>query len=288
MTHSEQSHSEQSHTKEPHSKQPHLKPVVLCADDFGMSTGINRAILNLCHNGRLSAVSCMTDMPCWQQDAPALLELRGPVSVGLHFNLTEGSESKKLPQLMQQALTGRIDKAWVSTKLRQQLDAFAATTGSIPDFIDGHQHVHIFPGIRDVLLDTLHTRYSGALPWIRQVRPELSGHDARLKAIILQLMGRGFVPATGRYPGLQLSAAFAGLYSLQPDADFAALLEGWLNQLPAGGLIMCHPGDTDPASTSGMALTRRKELTYLASDAFANLLQRCQVQLSPQPALISF
>ena len=269
------------------SEQPRLKPVVLCADDFGMSPAINQGILSLCRARRLSAVSCMTDMPSWQQDAASLLELRGPVSIGLHFNLTEGSASKKLPQLMQYALTGRIDKVWVSTQLRRQLDVFEATTHSIPDFIDGHQHVHIFPGIRDVLLAELDSRYADKAPWIRQVRPDMSGHDARLKAMIIQLMGRGFAQAVDRYPGLKLSGEFAGLYSLQPDADFAALLQGWLKQLPAGGLIMCHPGEADPDQVKGMALTRHKELAFLASDAFAELLQQCQVRLSPEPRLIT-
>jgi len=66
----------------------------LCADDYGMDSGICRAILELVRSGRLSAVSCLSGGPAWAELGPELAAepavVDGRVRIGLHFNLTEG------------------------------------------------------------------------------------------------------------------------------------------------------------------------------------------------------
>ncbi len=79
------------------------RSLVLCADDFGLADGINRAILELIDLGRLSATSCMTTMPAWTEGAAAALIARHDrAALGLHFNLTEGDKPSPLGKLMQQ------------------------------------------------------------------------------------------------------------------------------------------------------------------------------------------
>lgn len=261
-----------------------MKSLVLCADDFGLSAGINEGILQLLAQQRLSAVSCMTCLPGWHQYAAALKPYHQQVAIGLHFNLTESSRALPLGQLMQQALTRRLDRDWVRDELQRQLDDFETALGVVPDFVDGHQHVQIFPGVRQVLAEVLQQRYPQALPWVRRVNPPFSGHDSRLKASVLRVMAAGFASLLLRQQ-IPLTQTFAGLYSLQPEADFPELLHGWMQQLPEGGLIMCHPGATGTAAT-GLARTRQLELDYLSSDVFGRRMQQQGVCLTAHPALL--
>ncbi|WP_417581211.1 ChbG/HpnK family deacetylase [Nitrincola sp.] len=260
-----------------------MKSLVLCADDFGLAADINEGILQLLEQQRLSAVSCMTCLPHWNSSASVLHAFQAKTAIGLHFNLTELPRALPLGRLMQQSLTGRLDHSWVRDELQRQLDDFENVLGCRPDFVDGHQHVQVFPGVRQVLIEVLQARYTGQQPWVRRVAPGLTGHDALFKALVLRLMSTGFATQMRRQQ-LPLTQAFAGLYSLNPDADFASLLHGWINQLPDGGLIMCHPGATGKSAT-GLALTRQRELTYLSSDSFLSRLQQQAINLTSTPAL---
>ena len=64
--------------------------LMLCADDFGLDTGISIAIARLARAGRLNAVSCISNSEGWLEDAAWLSGLPASVNLGLHFNLTEG------------------------------------------------------------------------------------------------------------------------------------------------------------------------------------------------------
>src|SRR5687768_2108209 len=75
------------------------RSVVLCADDFGLTDGVSRGILDLAEAGRLSATGAMTNMPGWRRNAPGLRPLKGRISVGLHLNLTTGRSLGPVPGL---------------------------------------------------------------------------------------------------------------------------------------------------------------------------------------------
>ena len=64
--------------------------IILCADDYGISGGVSRGILELCEAGRLSATSAMVTFERWQQDAARLGPIRATTALGLHLNLTLG------------------------------------------------------------------------------------------------------------------------------------------------------------------------------------------------------
>jgi chitin disaccharide deacetylase len=274
------------------------RTMVLCADDFGMSDGINRAILELIARGRLSAVSCMTGLATWSAAARALTDLRGRAAVGLHFTLTAGPEAWTLSELMRASLLRRLSVPTVAAALERQLDAFEQAMGRAPDFVDGHEHVQSFPQVRDALAGVLAGRYPdwrpdwrpdrrpgrrpGRRPWVRVPRPRLGGHDAPLKAAVLRAIGAGF-DATLRRAGLPRTRAFAGLYSLGPRADFPRLMAAWLRDSPDGALIMCHPGCG--ADEAPLARVREAERAYLAGPGFADALAAADVRLATRPAL---
>ena len=256
--------------------------LVLCADDFGLSDGVNAAILALIAQGRLSATSCMTTLPGWRAGAPALAAFRDRVAVGLHLNLTEGPAARPLAAVMRRSLLGRLPESEIAAEVELQLDNFEAAFGAPPDFVDGHQHVHAFPGVRGPLAAVLARRYGRHAPWVRDPRPPLGGHDARAKALVLRLMARGFGHALARAE-IRRSRHFAGLYSLDARADFARLMAGWLHGLPEGALVMCHPGQAGDAVE--LARTRAAETAYLAGPQFAADLQAASVRLTRRPAL---
>ena len=68
---------------------PTAKPVVLCADDYGIAPGVGRGIRALAAAGRLSATSCMTVFAEWCDEASRLADATDRIDVGLHLTLTD-------------------------------------------------------------------------------------------------------------------------------------------------------------------------------------------------------
>ena len=111
------------------------RSIVLCADDYALHPAVDAAVQQLARAGRLSATSCMTTSPHWQQAAPALKPLRPMLSVGLHFNLTEGhgvQPGATIGSVIAQAYTRRLSAASLRDAWREQLDAFEDALGMPP------------------------------------------------------------------------------------------------------------------------------------------------------------
>jgi chitin disaccharide deacetylase len=250
-----------------------VKRVVLCADDFGMTPAVDAGILHLLGLGRLTAVSCLADGPAFEADLAALLPFRGDADLGLHFDLTDGSGGGKrstLLALLLRAYSGAIDATEVRRCLEAQLDRFERLAGHPPDFVDGHQHVHQFPRVRDALVDVLRRRYGSAPPWVRcTVSSRPSGAKARLVAAL----GGRALRAMLEQRGLPYNRDFGGVYALDPGAAYGALMKRWLERIDDGGLILCHPGEPGVVGEDPIALARTAELRYLESSRFT---QDCQ------------
>jgi predicted glycoside hydrolase/deacetylase ChbG (UPF0249 family) len=152
-----------------------LRTVVLCADDYALHPLVDEAVEQLALQGRLSATSCMTTSPRWKQAARRLPALRPRLSLGLHFNLTEGhgvQPAAGIGAVIARAYGGALGGRAMRDAWRRQLDAFEDALGMAPDFIDGHQHVHQLPGVRAALMQELRQRYGvDDLPWVRSTAP---------------------------------------------------------------------------------------------------------------------
>lgn len=140
------------------------RPLLLCADDYGLAQGIDEAIAALVQAGRLAAFSCISNGPAWAGDAARVPALRRQAQAGLHLNLSEGvplspalaahwPRLPALPRLIADAHLGRLPLAALAEELAAQWQAFVDAAGAAPDFLDGHQHVHHLPGIRGLVLD---------------------------------------------------------------------------------------------------------------------------------------
>ena len=263
------------------------RPLLLCADDFGLTPGIDGAIAGLVRSGRLGAFSCLCNGPSWAPDAPLLAGLRGQAQAGLHFNLTEGRplspalarhwpQLPSLARLLIDAHLGRLPTAAVAEELAAQWAAFVQASGCQPDFIDGHQHVHHLPGVRPALLAWL-ARH----PVPVRSTARLGGPGFGFKRWVIAHSGGRALARALRQRGLAHNRLLLGAYDFQ--AGYRPLMQAWLAQVPASGaLLFCHPGQPSPGDLPDpIAPARQRELAYLGSAAFAADLAAAGVVLAP-------
>jgi predicted glycoside hydrolase/deacetylase ChbG (UPF0249 family) len=174
----------------------------------------------------------------------------------------------------------RFDASSLTAEVTAQLDAFVRAFGRAPDFVDGHQHVHLFPQIRDAVLRRVASAVPGA--WVRQCGRSgpLRRRFADRKGLLLDILSGSFRDRAARL-GLATNAAFAGTYDFDAAADFASLLPTFLASLPDRGLMMCHPGIVDEQLQRLDPLTglREREYAVLAGAALPRLLASCGVTL---------
>jgi chitin disaccharide deacetylase len=178
--------------------------------------------------------------------------------------------------MLQRALLRRLSRKPVEVEIARQFEAFVTAFGKAPDFVDGHQHVHQFPQVRDAFLGVVREVAPNA--WVRQCgrapRP-LSQRLSDRKALLLDWLSRGFRERAAAH-GIAVNPAFAGTYDFttEPSPDFAALFPAFLDGLPAGGLIMCHPGrvDAELERLDPLTYQREREYAYLAGEEFPALL----------------
>lgn len=260
--------------------------LILCADDYALHPLVDEAVARLAQAGRLCATSCMTTAPRWRTAAEQLKTLRPRLQVGLHFNLTESHggahAAYTLGQVLAAAYTRRLGAAQLRDAWRAQLDAFEDAMGAAPDYVDGHQHVHQLPGVRQAMLAELQARYAGrAMPWVRSTVPA-GGLWRDPKAAAIALLGGWSCTRLLQRAGVAMNRGFGGVYGFDaPDAAaYGARMQSWLAQVGDGSLLMCHPA---AAELPGDAIGRQRpvEFAYLMSDAFGQELARqgCQLLL---------
>lgn len=254
------------------------KSIILCADDYAINAKRSAGILELINHNRLSATSCMTNMPAWRQEAEHLKKFIGKIDIGLHFNLTEGTGFKGLGSCLLKAKLHLHSYAKIKAQLQAQIQAFVQALGFFPDFIDGHQHVHTFPVIRDVLLDVCAGENLPKHFYIRSVNPDFYYPSALIKNWIIQLSGARQFDAELKKHKILHNLSFEGLYDFAHADKFPAYFKGFLDKVTQGGLIMCHPGfsEDDDALSSSAA----QEFSYFMSDAFVQDCAHAQVHLT--------
>ncbi|HTN53850.1 MAG TPA: ChbG/HpnK family deacetylase [Anaeromyxobacter sp.] len=237
-----------------------MRRLALCADDYGAGATSDAGILRLARTGRLGAVSCQVAAPGFAAAAPALREVEGAVDLGLHLDLAAGRGG--LLPLLVRSHARALSRPALGERIARQLDAFEAALGRPPAFVDGHQHVHALPVIRDTLLDLLAARYPAPGPAIRNTAA-LRTRGA--KAALLGLLGGRGLRRALRARGIPHNADFAGVYGLGPGADYRSLFRGWLAGAADGALLMCHPGLPPGDPDDPIAPARAAELAYLAA-----------------------
>ena len=270
----------------------------LCADDYGLSPGVNRAIRDLIERGRLNATSVMMVGPSIGRDEVDALRSAAASSprcnIGLHVTLTapfrpltmhfrpiDGGMFPAFPKLLRAGLLRRLDPEIIHAELMVQLAAFAELFGRAPDFVDGHQHVQLFPRVREAFLTAVKEAAPNA--WVRQGggNQPLARRLGAPKALFLDLLSVQFRRSATR-ANIAFNPGFAGAYDFSQRPDYGSLMREFLDGLPEGGLVMCHPGFVDETLVSLDPLTeqREREYAFLAGEHFQHLLDANKITLS--------
>ncbi|QEL23192.1 ChbG/HpnK family deacetylase [Bosea sp. F3-2] len=258
------------------------KGFILCADDFAMTEGVSRAILDLLARGRLTATGAMTNRPHWRRLALELAAFAGTADLGLHLNLTCAAPIATMSRLApdgtlpglkdvaRAAAVSGVVRAEIAGEIARQLDAFEDAMGRPPDFVDGHQHVHVLPGVRRALLDLLARRYPAGSLYVRDPADRVAAIRARGvavgKALVIAGLALGFRSAALKRE-LRVNSGFAGVAPFDPHRDFGADLARFLIAPGKVHLVMCHPGfiDAELAGLDPVTATRPIEHAALAA-----------------------
>lgn len=267
--------------------------IVLCADDYGISPAVSGAIRDLIARRRINATSVMVVTPSFsRREAAALRQAAGDhAAIGLHLTLTAPFRPLSqhfaplrrgaffpLASMARRGLSRALIPALLDAEITAQFAAFHEAFGRAPDYVDGHQHIHVFPRVSEALVRVV--KHAAPHAWVRQcgrvVRKNLEP-----KGLILDGLSRRLQRLADAH-GVQTNPAFAGTYAFRPGADFAKLFPTFLDGLPDGSVVMCHPGKVDAELSRLDPLTtlREREYAFFLDDAFPRLLAERGVALA--------
>ncbi|WP_159078856.1 ChbG/HpnK family deacetylase [Orrella marina] len=256
-----------------------MKGILICADDYGLHPDVDCAIVDLAKAGRLSAASVLVDAHGLRERASWLDGL--DLDVGLHLNLTErvgdlsdGDVEPSLGKLIVACYARKIAPAWVSHAVARQFDAFERLFGRLPDYVDGHQHVHQLPVVRTALIAELQKRCDAVQrrPWIRSTRSTrgllATGVRQWFKSLVIESLGARAMERLALSGGFACNRGFAGVYDFtRPAMPYGDLMQRWLDTCEMGSLIMAHPS-RGLLSGDPVGQARLTEFQVLASERF--------------------
>jgi predicted glycoside hydrolase/deacetylase ChbG (UPF0249 family) len=276
-----------------------LRPIWLCADDYGISPAVSKGIRELVAMGRLNATSVMvvaSSLDRSEADSLKMLNANARrVAIGLHVTLTgkfkpmsKGFRPTRhgtflsLAEMMVRGRLGLLNRERLAVEIATQFDAFVTQFGQTPDFVDGHQHAHLFPQVREALLGVMQKKAPQA--WVRQCGgvPTLAISFWDYKTRILDALSRRFRKLAAQHD-IRTNPAFAGVYDFTIDqVDFARLFPGFLRDLPPRSVVMCHPGfvDAELERLDPLTTQREREYAYLAGNSFPDAMRSHGVALA--------
>ena len=269
--------------------------LIVHADDFGQSESINEAVLLAHKNGILTSASIMPTGPAFEQ-AIKQCQTNLSLDLGIHLTLVEESsmlDPQSIPSLINENgylhddhksfawryLRGKIDLPEVRRELEAQIVKVLGYKIPI-SHLDSHQHIHMLPKIRDIVID-LAKKYG--IRAVRFPRERIRRYMFRQRNFLPRLLQLGalnvFCVVNGRQNVLSTDH-FAGFFfggKLNPN-NFKIVLQ----YLPDWGTceLMCHPGVNEHhASPSFGGYERSKELDALLSPDIAKLMGAANIQL---------
>jgi len=241
--------------------------LIVTADDFNLSEGVSRGILEAHHHGIVTETSVMVNLGDLQQ-ASAMLASAPQLGVGLHLNITRGrplappsavagllgSDGQFLGS--PQALPAQIRSAAVRAECQVQVDTFVRAFGRLPQHVDTHHHVHQHPVVLEALLDLAVS-----------LRVPVRSVDSQMRAT-MTARGLGspehFLGDAGNEPYWTLTRLLTTIQALQP-----GLTE-----------LMCHPGYFDDAiAYSRYGRQRDVERRALCASEVATTLREKGIEL---------
>lgn len=268
-----------------------LQEILLCADDYSQNKAVCEGILLLAKNKRINAVSCLVNSPLWRETQSQLVTHKENILIGLHLNMTlgkplsslwkkhYGNQFSSLVHLLQHTYLKHLNKKTVEAEILSQLETFMDVHGAEPDFIDGHQHVHQLPIIREALL-TIYQRLNlnvfcrnTANGW-----QDLLSFSSFPKRQSISLLGGLTLKRRLKQKSIPTNSNFLGIYNFTQANQYRRYFQQFLKKCNNSAmtkkscyetLIMCHPGlKSNTSTTDPLHAYRHHELHYLLSDDF--------------------
>lgn len=256
--------------------------LIVNADDFGYTRGVNEGIVEAHRNGILTATTLMANAPAFEHAVD--LALRNPsLDVGCHLMLVEGrmvsDPSRELPSalsgVVKSIVRGRLP---VYDELRAQIEKIVGA-GIRPTHLDAHKHTHLLPPVLEAVARLAR---EFRIPWVR--RPFDFGIDrgARIEKNVIGLGLRVLRPRFARVlRDLKMTDYFAG-FSITGSLR-ESILKDTLARLPDGLTeFMCHPGKLDAAlqtASTRLKESRETELAALISPEVRRVVERRGIEL---------
>jgi hopanoid biosynthesis associated protein HpnK len=281
-----------------------MKQLILNADDFGMTRGVNEGIIRGHSEGILTSTTLMANGPEFD-DAVARAKLNPKLGVGCHLVLVGGpavapkekisslaDENGNLPESLG-VFVARLSAGLIRTKaidreMRAQIEKIRAA-GIEPTHLDTHKHTHAHPKVMEVLGRVAKelgiTRVRMPVENLRDswesTRQEKSSHTLELIAAAAARAVAPWFQAVVRKYGLLTPNHFLGLAmtgSLGP-----AALRRMIDTLSDGSTeIMLHPGiyDHDLANSgSRLQMHRDTEMAALIDPGVKSALVERDIRL---------
>jgi predicted glycoside hydrolase/deacetylase ChbG (UPF0249 family) len=215
------------------------KALIVNADDFGLSAGVNRGIVQSHSHGIVTSASLMVRGTA-AAEAAQLARQHPTLSIGLHLDLGEWEFQNGQWVLRYEVLANLESAEGVAAEVDRQLGEFRRLLGREPTHLDSHQHVHRNEPIRSALMqqgNTLGVPVRHFSPRIRY-RGEFYGQSAKgdpcPQAIsaenLLQLIA-GLEPGItelGCHPGLGVD--FRSVYLAERSLEVKALCDPRVSQ----------------------------------------------------------
>ena len=237
-----------------------LKRLIVNADDWGLTPGVNRGIVQGFQHGIVTSASLLVTGSAFE-DAVALARNFPALDVGLHLALVEEQavlppealptlvdKTGRLPgtkaEFFKRALLGRISWDEVEREIVAQIARFQQT-GLRLSHLDSHQHLHMFPPVFQIVtrlirgMDRVWIRNSAG-PWRKSPGVRMGRWFQRLGLNLACLWARGL----HNPPGLQMQD---GIYGFEVSGSLIrSALEQILRKIPDGLYeLSCHPGEGD-------------------------------------------
>lgn len=254
-----------------------MKHIILCADDYGLSPGVSRGIRKLLEQGRLSAISCMVVYPEFSADGPLLKPFLGSADIGLHFTMTQ---KRSLPFVAAESFLRPPSLSSTIGAVEEQVGKFSDALGRPPDYIDGHQHVHLLPVLNEAVVRVASRIGAYVRDASEPIGAAMWRRPAPLESAYLSCLSRPLSKLVQRW-NVATNRGFRGARNFRDTRPFRDLFRRMVAGAGNGCLVMCHPGYADPllAERDGVREAREAERRYLTGPDFPGDLRDHDLEL---------
>ena len=275
-----------------------MKQLIVNADDFGLTTGVNRGILRAFKDGIVTSASLLVTGSAFE-DAVALARLNPELEVGLHLALVEEravlgretlptlvDETGRLPrtsgEFFRRAFRKRINWDEVEREIAAQIACFQKT-GLRFSHLNSHQHLHMFPPVFQIVR-RLTRRMDNV--WIRNpAGPWRKAPGVRMERWVQQLGLNLTCLATRGLHDPPLQQMPDGMCGFEVGGRLTrSALEQILRKIPDGLYeLICHPGEDDAGTRtrySHWGYRWAEELEALTASGTRCLLEEQKIALT--------